>query len=327
MRRADCPGDRLPRRACGVELCSGCKLHARRLDRLDSRVEHDLHAPVSELVQRVFANVRLEHRKELWACLDEEQPRVFGRHTAVVLREIAPIQLAQGADALDACRAAADDDHVERSVLDERRVTVGRLPSLDEVRAEAERIFNRVQRKGVLRSTVAAEELDRSHRARERDSRTEAAACSRTAPRVSRGRLLRPSPDGPSSSSGSGRDRGVNAQPTSCRADPSQADTASAETCGSRSRRPKRRRRPRPQAPARRPDQQNRHRERRPGAGRDRTPMALLQPSPKTCMRPGAGASPGEDDPRIPVKVQVCVADGRVCATAHSAAPVFSHVP
>ena len=39
----------------------------------------------------------------------------------VVLREDVAVELGEGADALDAGRAAADDDHVERAVVDQRR--------------------------------------------------------------------------------------------------------------------------------------------------------------------------------------------------------------
>ena len=52
------------------------------------------------------------------------------RDARVVLGEVAAVQLGQRAGALDAGGPAADDDHVERPVVHERRVLVGRLPPL-----------------------------------------------------------------------------------------------------------------------------------------------------------------------------------------------------
>ena len=81
--------------------------------------EHDLDTSFFELVLGVLADVRLEHREQARACLDEDQPRRPGRHVAIVVREVASEQLGQGADALDPGRAAADDHDVERAVVDQ----------------------------------------------------------------------------------------------------------------------------------------------------------------------------------------------------------------
>ena len=83
-----------------------------------------------------------------------------GGHASVVLRKVAPVQLGESADALDPRRAAADDDHVQGAVVDQRRIAVGRLPTLDDVRPEPQRVLDGVERKGVLRGAAAAEELD-----------------------------------------------------------------------------------------------------------------------------------------------------------------------
>ena len=88
-------------------------------DGLDSLAEHDLDASLLELVLRVLPNVRLEHREQLRSGLDEDQPRLLRRHSAIVLREVASVELGQRTDALDAGGAAADDDDVERPVVDE----------------------------------------------------------------------------------------------------------------------------------------------------------------------------------------------------------------
>jgi len=60
---------------------------------------------------------------------------------------------------LDARRAAADDDDVERAVLDDARVAVGRLPALEQVVLQMDRVRQRVHRERVLGRAVRAEEV------------------------------------------------------------------------------------------------------------------------------------------------------------------------
>ena len=144
----------------GVQHGAGCELHTRRLDGLDSFAEHDLDASILELVLGVLPDVGLEHREQRRPRLDEGQPRLVGGHRAVILREVAAVELAQCPDALDPGGTATDDDHIQGAVVDQRRIAVGRLPAPDEVRPEAQRILDGVERKGVLRGAVAAEELD-----------------------------------------------------------------------------------------------------------------------------------------------------------------------
>ena len=72
LRRAGSPGGPAPQTSvCAVKHRAGCERDARRLDGLDSLAEHDLDAALLELVLCVLADVRLEHREELRAGLDE----------------------------------------------------------------------------------------------------------------------------------------------------------------------------------------------------------------------------------------------------------------
>jgi hypothetical protein len=70
------------------------------------------------------------------------------------------VELGHGAGSLDPGRATADHDHVQRTVLDELRVAVRRLPALEHVILEPHRIRERVERKRVLGRPVHAEEVD-----------------------------------------------------------------------------------------------------------------------------------------------------------------------
>ena len=76
---------------------------------------------------------------------------------------------------LDAGRAAADDDEVQRALVDQRRVAVGVLEDAEDPRAQARGVVERVERERVLRGARGAEEVrlraGGEHEARRRRSR------------------------------------------------------------------------------------------------------------------------------------------------------------
>ena len=60
---------------------------------------------------------------------------------------------------LDAGRPAADDDEVQRALVDQRRVAVGVLEDAEDPRAQPLRVVERVEREGVLVGARGAEEV------------------------------------------------------------------------------------------------------------------------------------------------------------------------
>ena len=143
-------GDRLTRR----ERDPG------RGDGLHDLADHHLDAELVELLERVPAQLRLEHREDLRARLDEHDAHLLVRDVRVVLDEETPVELGDRACALDSGRAAPDDHDVQGAVVDERRVLVGRLPAFEDVLPQTERIRERVERERVLGGSVDSEELD-----------------------------------------------------------------------------------------------------------------------------------------------------------------------
>ena len=75
-----------------------------------------------------------------WSCGD----------VRVVGGEVRAVELGDRAGRLDSGRPAADDDDVQRAVLDQARVAVGGLPALEQVVLEADRVRQRVHRERVL---------------------------------------------------------------------------------------------------------------------------------------------------------------------------------
>ena len=83
-----------------------------------------------------------------------------GAHVRVVLAEDVRVELGHGTRRLDAGRAAADHDHVQRPVGDELRLAVGGLPALEDVILEPHSVRERVERERVLDRPVHAEVID-----------------------------------------------------------------------------------------------------------------------------------------------------------------------
>ena len=115
---------------------------------------------------RVVPDVLLEHREDGRAGLDQDQARLLLRDLGIVGSEVVPIELRQRSDALDTRWSAADHDDVQRSVVDKRRITVDRLPAIENVRLEADRVSEGVHREAVLPGTLGSEEV---HGRAERD--------------------------------------------------------------------------------------------------------------------------------------------------------------
>ena len=69
------------------------------------------------------------------------------------------VELGDGSRRLDAGRPASDHDDVQRAVVDERAVLVRRLPALEDVVLEPDRVRQRVHRKRVLGGALRPEEV------------------------------------------------------------------------------------------------------------------------------------------------------------------------
>ena len=118
---------------CAFSTVAGLQRHAGRRDGRDRLAGHHLDGAVGERLRRVLAQLRLEHREELGAGLDDDQPRLGVCEAPVVPRELGAVELRERTCGLDSGRAAADDDDVEGAVVDQARVAVGRLPPLEDV--------------------------------------------------------------------------------------------------------------------------------------------------------------------------------------------------
>ena len=102
-----------------IELRPRLERDASRGDRLDGLTRDHLDGALLQGLLRVGAEVRLEHREELRAGLDEDDAGLLLRHGRVVLGEVSAVELRERAGALDPGRPAADDDDVQRAVVDE----------------------------------------------------------------------------------------------------------------------------------------------------------------------------------------------------------------
>src|SRR5690348_9105200 len=143
-----------------LQLLARLERYARGLDRLDRLAGQHLHVAVDECLLGVLAELRLEHPEELGAGLDEDYPRVLGLDVSVVLREVSAIELGERAGRLDARGPSPDDDDVQRAVLDQARIAVGRLPALEDVVLEPDRVRQRVHRERMLGRSRGAEVVD-----------------------------------------------------------------------------------------------------------------------------------------------------------------------
>ena len=79
------------------------------------------------------ADVFLEHRKQGRAGLDEDDAGLALGYVRIVLGEVGAVELGERPRALDPGRTAAHDDDVERAVVHELGIPVGRLPALQDV--------------------------------------------------------------------------------------------------------------------------------------------------------------------------------------------------
>ncbi len=150
---------RAPDQRVGLDDLARLERDPRRLDRLDHLAQLHLDAAVLQGVLGVGPDVLLEHGQELRAGLDQDDARLVLGDPGVVLGEVAAVQLGQRPGALDARGPAADDDHVERPVGDERGVAVRRLPLPQDVVLHPHRVGERVHREAVLGRPLHPEEL------------------------------------------------------------------------------------------------------------------------------------------------------------------------
>ena len=136
-----------------------CERHASRRHRLHPCAGHHLDRPFLERLLCVLAQVRLEHREDLVAGLDEDDAGLLLREVRIVRDEVRPVQLGQSSRRLDAGRSASDHDDRQRTVVDELAVLVRRLPALEDVVLELDRVRQRVHGKRVLVGALRPEEV------------------------------------------------------------------------------------------------------------------------------------------------------------------------
>ena len=131
----------------------------------------ELDAVLLEDPRRVGVALVGEHLEELLAVVDEVDLRARRQRRELVDHRRVD-HLGQGAGDLDPGRAAADDDEVDRALVDELRIAVGLLERLDDPRPQAVRVVERVEREGVLgarasrRSSAASRPRGRCSRPR-----------------------------------------------------------------------------------------------------------------------------------------------------------------
>ena len=145
---------------CAFSSSPDLSLTLTRRDRFDDFSGHHLDAALREGVHGVVPDVRLEHREDLRPGFDEHDPSRVRADVRVVLAEEAGVELSEGSGGLDARRAPADDDDVQRPVVDQRRILVRGLPQAQDLVLEPDRVGERVQREGVLGGALDAEEVD-----------------------------------------------------------------------------------------------------------------------------------------------------------------------
>ena len=209
----------------------------------------------------------------------------------IVLPEDARVELRERAGRLDPRRPAADDDDVQRAVVDQRRVLVRGLPQAQDVVLEPHCVGERVQREGVVGRALDAEEVDLRAEPEARGSRSSAASVRRIAPRARRGRSPSRGPRAGARCPGRGRGRGSDGRPRAARAGPSRPGTGAAGRCGSRScRRARRRRRSSSASAPRRcpakPPPRTRTRGRAPSSRFDRSPRSRYGQSAHASLTP-----------------------------------------
>ena len=106
-------------------------------------------AASSSALLRVLAELRLEHREQLRPGLDEDHARLLLRDVRVVLGEVPRYSSAIAPAVSTPVGPAADDDDVQRAVLD-RPGRGRRPPMLEHVILEPDGVGQRVHRKRVL---------------------------------------------------------------------------------------------------------------------------------------------------------------------------------
>ena len=168
-----------------------------------------------------------------------------GGDVGIVLAKIAAVELGQRTGALDARRPAADHHDVQRAVVDERGVPVGRLPLRRTWSLSRTASGSVYSGKACSAAPVDAEEVDLRAERRARGSRRRAAPAPRSAPRGASRSTPVTSPDGRARSPACRTDPAADDRPPAARAGRSRAGTGAAGRCGSRAcRRARRRRRP-----------------------------------------------------------------------------------
>ena len=82
-----------------------------------------------ELLPRVGAEVPFEHREDLGASLDQDDPSLLLRQTRVVLVEIRPVELGECSGGLDPRRPTSNHDDLQPAVVDKCRCPCPLPPS------------------------------------------------------------------------------------------------------------------------------------------------------------------------------------------------------
>ena len=142
------------------QLLPRFELHPLRRDRLDHLPRRHLDPALGERLDCIVAELRLEHREDLWARLDQGDARRGLVDVRKVLPEVPGVELRERAGRLDARRPAAHDDDVQRAVVDQRGILVRSLPQAQNLVLQPYGVRERVERERVLRSALDTEEVD-----------------------------------------------------------------------------------------------------------------------------------------------------------------------
>src|SRR5262245_14374594 len=112
----------------------------------DAGPEVEPDAVLLEDLGRVVTPAADEHPEQAVRMVGEMDDGLADREVAVLGREGPVDHLSERPGDLDARRASADDDELDRALVDERRIPVGLLEELEDPAPEPYGVIDRVER-------------------------------------------------------------------------------------------------------------------------------------------------------------------------------------
>ena len=128
-------------------------------DLLDAGAEVDLDPFLVEDLGDVVVGTRRERLEQRVAEVEQADPRLRRVEVAVLARDGDLDHVAERAGDLDAGRAPADHDDVERAAVDQRRIAVDLLEQPEDAGAQPGRVVERIEGERVLRGARSSEEV------------------------------------------------------------------------------------------------------------------------------------------------------------------------